>query len=134
MRRKKVSQASCRRWRRLQWRRKEIILHRLSLSITSISIFLSLNLSALLQDLKTKCKYKRKEEEHLHYPTLKHRKPSLKVKTASFLVSAGLFISERSIWKTRRGHASKIDAWLHPTVAKTRQLPRIRSNTRDISP
>ena len=40
-------------------------------SITSISLFLSLNLSALIHDLKLKWKYKRKEEENLHYTTLK---------------------------------------------------------------
>ena len=54
-------------------------LHRLSPSLTSISLFLSLNLFALIHESKKKWKYKRKKKkrkEHLHYTTLKERKPS----------------------------------------------------------
>jgi len=75
--RKKVSQAWCRRWRRLHWRRKEAPLHRLSPSITSIPLYLSESLSPTTRS-KKKWKYKRNEEEHLHYTILKIENLALK--------------------------------------------------------
>ena len=50
------------------------------------------------------------------------------MKTASFWTYAGLYIGIRSLWKMRRGHASKIDAWLHSITAETRQLPHFHGN------
>ena len=56
------------------------------------------------------------------------------MKTASFWTYARVFIGLGTLWKTRWGHASKIDAWLHSIAVETRQLPRICGNTRDIGP
>ena len=127
MRRRKVSQTSCKRWRRLHWRRKEAPLHRLSPSITSISLYLSLNLSALLQDLKRKENTKEKKGRTPTYTTLKHGNPSLKSKTLPFWTSAGVYIGEGGFWKMRQGHASKIDAWPHHIVADPRQYQGLMS-------
>ena len=115
--------------------RKEAPLHRLSPSITSISLYLSLNLSALLQDLKRKWKYKRKkEEEHLHYTTLEDRKLSLNPNLLSFWPNPAIFIGKRRFQKMRRGHTSKIDVWPHHLVVKTRLLLSFHGNTRDLGP
>jgi len=127
MRRRKVSQASCGRWRRLHWRRKEAPLHRLSPSITSIPLYLSLNLSALLQDLKRKENTKEMKWITPTYTTLKHRNSGLKSKTAPFRSSTGVFIDIGGFWKTRRGHASKIDAWPRHIAADSRQYQGVSS-------
>ena len=79
-------------------------------------------------------KIQKKKEEHLHYTTLKERKPSLIQNLLPFQVSAGVYIGERRIWKARRSHASKINAWAHHLVAKTRLLPHFHGNTRDLGP
>ena len=112
--RRRSSQASCRRWRRLHWRRKEAPLHRLSPSITSIPLYLSLNLSALLQDLKGK---ENTKEIKWRTPTLKHRNPSLKSKTTPKIKNCFILDLCRGIYRLRRlledetGSPSKIDAW-----------------------
>ena len=95
--RRKISYASCRRWRRFQKRRKEAPLHRLSPSITLISLYLSLNLSALTRSKKEmKIQNKRiRKEEPLHYTTLKDRKPSLILNLLGFQASAAIFIGKR---------------------------------------
>ena len=89
--------------------------------------YLSLNVSTLLQDLKRKWKYKIKEKENPNLQ-LEERKPSLISNLLAFRVTAGLFIGKWRIWKTRRGHASKIDAWAHHFAAETRLLSRFRGH------
>ena len=101
--------------------------------VTIYYINLSLNLSTLIHDLKRK-KYKIKEEEHLHYPTLKDRKPNLNPNLLAFWASAGLYIGKWGFQKTRHGHASQIDAWPHHIAPETGLLPRFRGNTRDLGP
>ena len=128
--RRNTSQASCRRWRRLHWRRKETPLHRLSLSIISISLYLSLNLSVLLKDLKRKWKYKRKEQEHLHYTTLKDRKPSLILNLLPFQAFAGVFIGKRGFQKTRVENRRMGPPLCHGNTA----IAAFHGKTRDLGP
>ena len=102
MRRRNVSQASCRRWRRLHWRRlhwrrKEAPLHRLSSSITSIPLYLSLNLSALLQDLKRK--ENTKEMKKNTYTTLKIENLALKSKTTPKIKNCLILDLYRGIYR-----------------------------------
>ena len=76
----------------------------------------------------------KRKEENLHYPTLKDRKPSLKTKLLAFRPNPALFIGKRWFQKTRRGHASKIDAWPHQIAVETLLLPRFRGNTWNLGP
>ena len=86
--RRKTSKKSCRWWRRLHWKRKEAPLYRLSPSITSIPLYLSLNLSALMHALKRKENTREIKWRASTYTNLKHRKNQkllLKTKTACAL-------------------------------------------------
>ena len=50
------------------------------------------------------------------------------MKTPPFWPNTGVYIGLGTLWKKRRGHASKIDAWLHSIAVETRQLSRFRGN------
>ena len=85
--------------------------------VTIDYINLSLNLSALIYDLKINENTK-KEKENPNLQ-LEDRKPNLNSNLLLFWASVGVYIGERSIWKARWGHASKIDAWPHQIAAET---------------
>ena len=87
----------------------------------SLSLSLSESLSPTIR-FKNEIKIQNtRNEEHLPYTTLKHKNPSLKLKTASFWASAGVYIGIGDFQKMRRGDASKIDAWPHHIAADPRQ-------------
>ena len=144
MRRRKVSKASCRRWRRFHRRRKEAPLHRLSPSITSIPLYLSLNLSALLQDLKRNENTREMIWRAPTYTNLKHRKNQqllLKMKTSPVLAKCRAIYRHRMIPEDETGprvenrRVAPLNCRGNAAItADTRQLPRIRGNTRDLGP
>ena len=106
---------------------------RLSPSITSISLSLSESLCPTTRS-KKKCKYKIKEEEHLYYPTLKDRRPSLNPKTACVLdLCRALYRQIRILEDETRPRVE--DRRVAPQIAtETRHLLCFHSNTRDLGP
>ena len=99
---------------------------------TNPSLSLSESLSPTIRSKNEIQIQKKRKEEHLHYPTLKHRNPSLKSKTASFWTSTGVFIGIREFQKRRRSHASKINAWAHQLAVESQHFLRQNQGLRSL--
>ena len=72
-------------------------------------------------------KIKKKEEEHLHYTTLKDRNPNYYSRNSRLRSINAVFIGIGRIWKTRRSYISKIDVWAHKNAAFSPQNQGLRS-------